>query len=180
VPAIPSPPPALAVLAATLPHSREEGVAVVAVVAAVAVVEAMHGCACSLIACGKNSRCACTVSESKHHRMADGEEELELNAGVTKKEKKKSSKPKAPTEAAAIDAAVGGVAAMSVAGARPAASATTAPSGAVKYHDYLFLLERLYQTHNERFGGGGGADGPIGPNGVSKCVCPHLETHKRS
>ena len=107
--------------------------------------------------------------------MADGEEELELNVS-TKKEKKKSSKPKAPTEAAAIDAAVGGVAAMSVAGARPAASATTAPSGAVKYHDYLFLLERLYQTHNERFGGGGVTGG--GPDAVAKCACPHFDKHK--
>lgn len=139
----------------------------------VVVVEAMHGCACSLIACVKNSRCNITMRESKQHRMADVEEELQLNADVTKKEKKKSSKPKAPTEAAAIDAAVGGVAAMSVAGARPAASATTAPSGAVKYHDYLFLLERLYQTHNERFGGGGVTGGV--QDGVSKCACPHLE-----
>jgi hypothetical protein len=84
--------------------------------------------------------------------MADGEEELELSLG-TKKEKKSKSKSK-PADSAAVDAATGGVAAMSMAGgiARPAAGATTATSGAVKYHDYMFLLDRLYQCHSERFG----------------------------
>jgi hypothetical protein len=84
--------------------------------------------------------------------MADGEEELELSLG-TKKEKKSKSKSKT-ADAAAVDAAAVGVAAVSIAGggARPAAGATTASSGAVKYHDYMFLLDRLYQCHNERFG----------------------------
>ena len=83
--------------------------------------------------------------------MADGEEDLELSLG-SKREKKTKSKSKPPADAAAVDAAAGGVAAMSVAGARPAAGATTASSGAVKYHDYMFLLDRLYQSHSERFG----------------------------
>jgi hypothetical protein len=102
--------------------------------------------------------------------MADGEEELELNTS-TKKEKKKPSKPKPAADAAALDAVAGGVAAISVAGARPAASATTASSGAAKYHDYLFLLDRLYVTHVERFGGG---RGEAGSDAQAKCVYRHF------
>ena len=79
------------------------------------------------------------------------EEELELSLG-TKKEKKSKSKSK-PASDPVVDAAAKGVEAVDLSGgARPAAGATTASSGAVKYHDYLFLLDRLYENHNDRFG----------------------------
>ena len=76
------------------------------------------------------------------------EEELELSLG-TKKEKKSKSKSK-PASDPAVDAAAKGVEAVDLSGgARPAAGAT---STSTSYHDYMFLLERLYLTHNDRFG----------------------------
>jgi hypothetical protein len=74
------------------------------------------------------------------------EEELELSLG-TKKEKKTKSKSK-PASDPAVDAAAKGVEAVDLS-ARPAAGAT---STSTSYHDYMFLLERLYLTHNDRFG----------------------------
>jgi translation initiation factor 2 subunit 2 len=124
-PALPPPRAALAATRLLLPHGRH----------------------CSV----KNTRAATHALLKEQSPIMAEEDELELSLG-TKKEKKSKSKSK-PASDPVVDAAARGVEAMDVSGgARPAAGTTTASSSAVKYHDYLFLLDRLYENHNDRFG----------------------------